>query len=355
VDILEITLLDSYTATHAIALARHGSDVAIAKIPLGPDLIRIEQFRANLMDVLRGRGKGKQPTGQELVEFGGELFRFLVRDDIDRLYLRLPNTQVSLKILANQPALRQLPWEYLQEPNRISPRKGRSIVRIIPTVGISALPPLPMTHLTRVLFVYADPQGLTRVSWSDVRDTLLRTYRARFPDSIGIEMIECTDRDSLTTALRRGQFDVVQFSCHGEVVNNNGTQEGRLILFDKNKRKADFITGKELGQQMAGHDIRLVVLSACETSAATVDVNFSNIAEELILQGIPTVVANQAPVQDQTVAAFVGALYDELLNSGNIDMAVTAGRLQLASDLRGRPEWGIPTLHRIHGSSQMYQ
>jgi hypothetical protein len=243
----------------------------------------------------------------------------------------------------------------LQEPNRISPRKGRSIVRIIPTVGVSALPPLPLTHPTRVLFVYADPQGLTRVSWSDVRDALLRTYKARSPNSVGIEMIECTDRDSLSTALRRGQFDVVQFSCHGEVFNNNGTPEGRLILFDKNKRKPDFITGKELGQQMAGNNIRLVVLSACETSAPTSDVNFNNIAEELILQGIPTVVANQAPVQDQTIAAFVGALYGELLISGNIDMAVTAGRLQLAIDLRDSPEWGIPTLHRIHGSSQMYK
>ncbi|MBB5329428.1 CHAT domain-containing protein [Tunturiibacter gelidoferens] len=354
-DILEITLLDSYAPTHAIALARHGSDVAIAKIPLGPDLVQIEKFRADLLDVLRGRGKGTRPTGQQLIQFGRDLFDFLVRDDIGKLYSRLPNTQVSLKILVNQPALRQLPWEYLQEPNRISPRRGRSVVRIIPTVGVSALPPLPINHLTRVLFVYADPQGLTRVSWSDVRDALLRTYKARFPNSVGIEMVECTSRDSLGTALRRGKFDVVQFSCHGEVIDNKGTPEGRLILFDKNKRKLDFMTGKELAQQMAGHDIRLIVLSACDTSASTSDINFNNIAEDLILEGIPTVVANQAPVQDQTVAAFVGALYDELLLSGNIDMAVTAGRLQLATDLRDSPEWGIPTLYRIHGSSQMYQ
>jgi hypothetical protein len=354
-DLFELTVLDSYAPTHAIGLGRLGSNTAIAKIPFGPELANLEQFNNNLLDCLRGRGTGKRPTGQELVSFGHLLFEFLVRDEIRDLYLRLPGTQVSLNVLTNHSVLRQLPWEYLQEPHQLCPRKGRSVVRIMPTISASVPVPLPRTQLTRVLFVYADPQGVGRVSWNDVRDALQRTYKARFPTTMGLEIVECTDRISLTTALQRSQFDIVQFSCHGEVFNNNGRPEGRLILFDKNQRRADYITGKELGSLMGGRNIRLAILSACESSAATSDLGFTNIAEDLISQGIPAVLANQAPVQDQTVASFVGAVYDELLISGNIDVAVTVGRLQLFMELRDSPEWGIPTLHRIYGGSQIYQ
>ena len=75
--------------------------------------------------------------------------------------------------------------------------------------------------------------------------------------------------------------------------------------------------------------------------------------------GIPAVVANQLPVPDATVATFVGALYEELLRSGDIDLAVTEGRIRLAVDLGSSPkavlEWGIPTLYRHINGAQVLE
>ena len=171
-DILDISVLDSFTASSAIGLARHGSDIAIARIPLDQELEELQHFAENLFDVLRGRGRGKRPDASAIIEFGRALFRFLIRDDIKDLYSRLPETHVSLKILSNQPSIRQLPWEYLQEPGRQCPRYGRSVVRIIPTVGLRSPDPLPKSGLAKVLLVCADPIGVPGVSWEDIELTL---------------------------------------------------------------------------------------------------------------------------------------------------------------------------------------
>jgi hypothetical protein len=62
-------------------------------------------------------------------------------------------------------------------------------------------------------------------------------------------------------------------------------------------------------------------------------------------------------VHDSTVAKFVGSLYQELLRSGDIDAAVSEGRVALAVELEGDHavvEWGIPTLHRHVNARQVF-
>lgn len=348
-DALELSILDSHSNDHAIAMGRRGSDVAIGRLPFGAELDGLADFQTRLTAVLRGKGPAKKPQPADLEKFGRGLFDFVMRDDLRALYDRLPETHVSVNILSNEPKLRQLPWEYLQEPKRLSPRNGRCVVRVIPTIGLQPPDPLPASSITKVLFVSADPIGLADVSWNEVQDVLRRAYEARL-GKLKLELIEGTDRDSLVEALLSREFDIVHFSCHGEVADG----EGRLILVNRKTKGPDYITSRELGRVVAGRGIRLVILSACETASGNPDDDFGSIAETLVRQGIPAVVANQAPVANKTVAVFVGALYRELLKTGNIDKAVTAGRIALSLDLRDSPEWGIPTLYRLYGAEQLY-
>jgi hypothetical protein len=110
----------------------------------------------------------------------------------------------------------------------------------------------------------------------------------------------------------------------------------------------------QLCNLLEGRGIRLVVLSACETAAGDFASDFSVMADGLVRCGIPAVVANQFPVDDGTVAKFVGALYQELLQSGDIDLAVSEGRVTLALELESVIDWGIPTLYRHVNSSQVF-
>lgn len=349
--LFELSILDSYSPDYAIALARCGSDIAIRKIPFGAELDRLISFSANILGVLNGTAFIKRPDSAEVVNFGHSLFNFVLREDLLRLYNRLPETHVTLNVLTNQTRIRQLPWEYLQEPQGQCPRAGRSVVRLVPNVGGKAFQPLAKDGITRVLLIAADPVGLRDVDWEDVKMTLERTYRARTGDAnLDLKVVEGGTRQSLTDAVLNHPCDIVHFSCHGAVVKD----VGRLILKESNSNRADHIDARELGTLLADRNIRLVILSACETSTTKGQGDFANIAETLIRQGIPAVVANQAPARNKTTAAFVGALYRELLSSGNIDKAMTAGRIALCIELRGDPEWGIPTLHRLHGADVLY-
>ena len=136
-DILELTILDSYSKDYAIVMGRRDCDAAIGKLPFGKELQDLQAFAARLLAQLRGAGPPKRIQPAELKAFGDALFQFLVRDDLATLYARLPETHVSIKILCNHPAVRKLPWEFIREPKRDSPNNRRAIVRLIPTIGPS--------------------------------------------------------------------------------------------------------------------------------------------------------------------------------------------------------------------------
>jgi len=83
------------------------------------------------------------------------------------------------------------------------------------------------------------------------------------------------------------------------------------------------------------------------------------VAEALVSNGIPAVVANLLPVPETSVASFVGAMYAQLLNTGDIDLAVNSARLKLSIELDVPPdatlEWGIPTLYRHIAGSKVFE
>ena len=139
---LELAILDAYAQDYAIALARRNDDIAIRKIPFGDEVQTLTQFRERLDTSLRGMGTAMAPTAAEIEDFGRKLFHFIMDGDLLKLYNRLPQTHISLKILTNHAALRKLPWEYWQEPDQKLPCTGRCVVRVIPTVGKQAPPPL---------------------------------------------------------------------------------------------------------------------------------------------------------------------------------------------------------------------
>jgi hypothetical protein len=173
------------------------------------------------------------------------------------------------------------------------------------------------------------------------------------------EAIEGASRASFRIALQQKSFDVLHFSGHGEV--NNGV--GSLILSRGNA--PDRLNAEELCTILGGRNLRLVVLSSCETAAGNFSKEFAVIAQALVLEGIPAVVASQFSLPNTTVAQFVGPMYANLLGPanpqfvGDIDRAVGEGRIALATDLatptRASLEWGIPVLYRQLGASKVFQ
>lgn len=360
IDTLELAILSPDPSGAALVLARYGSDVAIANLPTGDEVKSFAAFRDRVNLVLLMNQP--RPKSSELTEFGHALFKYIVRDDVKLLYDRLPGgALIRIHILTNSPDLQSLPWEYLQDPNHApGPWLDRSIVRIIPSIGQSS--PLPLSLAKeggpkiRILFVYADPTNQGIVSWLDVKRSVEREFSVRIPtDRYELNVVEGTPA-ALLEAVQNSSYDIFQFSGHGEV--DAKTKKGRILLLSQTNNQSVPLAADELAVILRGRGVRLAILSACLTSAGNSADPFNVIAEALLRENIPAVVANQLPVPDKSVAAFVGRLYAKLLETGDIDMAVNEGRLTLWSDLilqqDARLEWGIPTLYRHMTGAQVF-
>lgn len=359
IDTLELAILSPSSEGAALVFARYGSDVALATLPSGEELKSFEAFRDRVNTVLLMNQQ--RPKESELTKFGHDLFKYIVRDDIQLLYNRLPSgTLTRIHILTNRPDLQSLPWEYLQDPSHApGPWIDRSIVRIIPSVTRNLLTPLVLAQggpKIRILFVYADPANQGIVSWLDVKKSVEREFSARIPvDRFELDVVEGT-LDRFTEAIEQNSYDIFQFSGHGEV--DAQTKMGRILLLSPADNKSVPLLASDLAVILRGRKIRLAILSACLTSAGNSADPFNVVAEALLKEGIPAVVANQLPVPDKSVAAFVGSLYAKLLETGDIDLAVNEGRMRLWRDLimqqEARLEWGIPTLYRHITGAQVF-
>jgi hypothetical protein len=349
---LELSILDSAVPNVVIVLARSGSDLAVSTVALDEKWAALVAFRDRLDQSLRGNAK--RPTAADVVAFGHALLAFLTQGDVGVLVAAVQTDQVRHKltvtVFSNQTKVQEMPWEYLQEPDKPAAQWERAVVRVLPTIGLKPPEPIQAGTGVRLLFVYADPVSQTMVSWPNVQASLERAFREKAPDTLTLRVVEGQSQAALSGALRT-PCDVFHFCGHGEV--REGV--GGLILTGT----PDFLPANTLAGMLSGTDVRLAILSACETSAGSRRDQFGVVADALIRAGIPAVVANQLPVSNSSIASFTGALYTELLRCGDIDRAVTLGRRALAYEQNSTDseigiEWGIPTLHRLVGGAKVY-
>jgi hypothetical protein len=353
-DCVDLSILDSGSPGKAVAIARHGDNVAIESLDC-KTVVDLSKFRDRLASA--ARGTGKRPDRKELVDFGRDLFDLAMIGSIAELYDHVPSARVSVHILSNRPDLRALPWEYIQEKKQpFGPDNSRSVVRIVPMVRPDPYTPVGRKEAIRILFVYADPVEQPFVGWVDVKDTIEREFRRVLQRNVTIDVVASANLGSLTTALEENHYDIFHFSGHGDV---GADGVGSILLVDFATKQSQPISAEVLGTVLHGHDLQLAVLCACNTSAGDMGKPFAVVADALVRAGIPAVVANQFSVTNSTVATFCSGFYRELLKSGNIDKAVSAGRLVLFAQatMGGQTsiEWGIPTLYRRLGASVIFQ
>jgi hypothetical protein len=349
---LDISIVDA--GDKAVVLARRGADVAIGRLPIDDEaMAAFEDFRRRLERAVRGAEAA--PSDKDLASCGERLFRYAVRDELADLYRLLPASYSRIYLLSDQPRILRLPWEYLSFPQCAPghPANERSVVRIVPTRGREAPAPKRLGETIHVLFVSAAPQDQNEVDFAAVRAAIERAYA---PDADLAARLKITAVDGATRAAFRREiesrsFDILHFSGHGRV---DAQGRGCLLLVNRKNGKTDEVPASDLTALLAGHDLRLVVLSACDTAAGDFADDFAVLAEALVRSGIPAVVANQLPVSNRAMACFVGPLYQELLHSGDIDLAVAKGRTALDFELQSF-EWGIPTLYRHYAGGHLYE
>lgn len=286
-------------------------------------------------------------------DFGSRLFDAVFAGEVGARFTeslrRARGAGQSLRVrlrLDGAPDLHALPWEYLYsaELHRfLTLSTSTPVVRHLPTNVPVA--PARVTSPLRVLVMVSRPAGVPEL---DVRreTELLRATTADLADAGLVELV-FLERATLQALQRRlyDQFHVFHFSGHGRFDPRGGEDAGALVM-ETESGAADLVTGTQLGTLLQdAPDMQLAVLNACEGARASGTHAFAGVAQSLVLQGLPAVVAMQDEITDLAALGFAHEFYFALSRGRPVDAAVTEARKALYLSDQST-EWATPVLLR---------
>ncbi len=286
--------------------------------------------------------------------FGRQLFETVFQGEILASFLRSRDRAeadgVNLRLrlrLNNVPALLNLPWEFLFDPNR-----GQFLAHAArnPLIHFLHLPDPPRPTRTalplRALIATAGPDGLEPLDadaeFAQVTEAVAAMTEAK---QMVLERMDDASYEGLQRRLAdtRNPVHVLHFVGHGhfDPQADDGGQ-GSVVLCDADGGP-DLVSADALGRiVLNARGLRLVLLNACEGSRTGTADPFAGVAQTLVQQGIPAVVAMQFAITDSAAIAFAHAFYTGLADGQPIDTALTHARVAI-SRLPGS-EWGTPRL-----------
>ena len=290
----------------------------------------------------------QSPERKLLEDFGSQLFQAVfsgpVRDCLDRSRTAAEAEGAGLRIrLRLPPALASIPWEYLHDTEYgfvgLSPETA--LVRYVemPT----PVTPLPVSPPLRVLAMISAPADVPELQgeeeWGKLNEALQDLADRGM---VQVDRLEAGTLAALQRPLRLHDYHVLHFVGHGGY--DEDAKDGALAL-EGADGSSRLVTGRDLGLMLRGHrSLRLVVLNACEGARSAPDDPFSGVAQALVRQGVPAVIAMQFEISDPAALVFSQSLYQAIADGFPIDLAMVEARRAMFAE-GNEVEWATPVLY----------
>jgi sugar lactone lactonase YvrE len=299
----------------------------------------------------RAARKVRQIRSEErglIEDFGGRLFQAVfsgpVHECLERSRLMAENRDAGLRIRLRLPgALANLPWEYLHET-------GYGFLGLSPEIALvryvempAPVRPFPISTPVRILVMISTPTDAPGLAaeeeWRKLTGALGDLIRGGL---VEVDRLEAGTLAALQRPLRLREYHVLHFIGHG--IYDENAEDGALAL-EGIGRKTRLVTGRDLGLMIRGHrSLRLVVLNACEGARSARDDPFGGVAQALVRQGIPAVIAMQFEISDPAALAFSQSFYQAIADDLPVDMATREARRAMFAE-GNEIEWATPVLY----------
>jgi tetratricopeptide (TPR) repeat protein len=281
--------------------------------------------------------------GQRLYGFlfgnGEKLRSFLKFNDSYRRQARL-----TLAMHGNAAALWRLPWEYLHDSDDFLALHGRFLLSRVPH-GLGQMEPPPAPLPLRILVIIAAPDDQKPLDTEEeigvVQAALDEAVRA---GRVRVEYLDDATLPAIGDTLRSFRPHVLHYTGHGSY---DPQKEQSYLALEDDSGKTRPASIAELRPHLKdARDLRLVVLSGCQT-ARTSDVDaFRGVATGLLQESIPAVLAMQFSILDQSGIKLAEVFYAALAQGDTPTEAAQRVRLALwQSDEGPGYDWGIPALY----------
>ena len=312
----------------------------------------LENFVLKIGRPRRNSRRADAPETEAVKIFGGKLFEAVFQDavhtcfrgSVDEAARQEKGLRLRLR-LVDAPELVDVPWEYLYHNSTLNRFLCLSVET--PLVRYLDLPDrirsLNVKPPLRILVMIASPTDYPPLDveqeWARLNDALEDLKRRGL---VELHRLEHAALGALQKELRQEEYHIFHFIGHGGI--DKQTKEGVLILENEN-RLSNAVSGQELGTLL--HDertLRLALLNACEGARNARSDPFAGVAQSLLQQGIPAVIAMQFEVTDEAAITLAHQFYDALADDYPVDAALTEARKSIFAQLKN-VEWGTPVLY----------
>ncbi len=292
-----------------------------------------------------------------LEDFGGQLFQAVfpgpVRDCLGRSRMEAESRDTGLRIRLRLPgALANIPWEYLYDAEYgfLSLSPETALVRYVEMATL--VRPFPISPPLRILAMISAPSDVPGLQgeeeWGKLTDALDVLIDSGL---VQVDRLEAGTLAALQRPLRLRDYHVLHFIGHGGY--DEDAQDGALAL-EGADRTTRLVTGGDLGLMIRGHrSLRLVVLNACEGARSARDDPFGGVAQALVRQGIPAVIAMQFEISDPAALVFSQSFYQAIADGLPVDVATVEARRAMFAE-GNDVEWATPVLYLRSPDGQVF-
>ncbi|MBN1349383.1 tetratricopeptide repeat protein [candidate division KSB1 bacterium] len=316
--------------TFHLGIFERGSSQPSAETTFDYDLSYMTEFEISRLESAR---KDPYERMERLRAFGGKLYQQVFTPEIEKIWQQHKKKSdflcLCLRFAPEADGLEMLPWETLYD--------GEEFLAAGVTTGLTRLPldinlqndlpdlPLPL----KMLALMSSPLDLAeneRLQIEQEQELLLRATNA--PTGQGRLHIEFEDEAKLPvieSSLESG-YQIFHYSGHGI----NPQSGGGLLLEDSAGKKRPTAVNEFLQTLGKGEkQIRLAVLSGCQTARTMFSAGFQDLARQLTRRNMPAVIAMQFSITDDAGLLFAETLYPRLIEGQPLDVAVSASRRAL--------------------------
>jgi len=318
-------------------------DVPFSELELENFVLRMGRPRSGVRRV--------DSSEMEAVKQCGErLFRAVFTDDVYASFLRSRDTALEeekglrVRLRIDVPEFHDYPWEFLYNAHLnqfLALSKDTPVVRYLelpyPVQPLTVQPPL------KILVMISSPEGFPKLNveeeWRRLSNALAPLLRRGL---VTLERLKSPTLSALQQHLRRGEYHIFHFVGHGKFSEHK--QDGMLLLEEENGHGRP-VSGQYLGTVLHDHrSLRLVVLNACEGARTSQEDPYAGVAQTLVLQGIPAVIAMQFEIVETAAITFAQEFYGAVADGFPVDAAVSEARKAIFAT-GNDVEWGTPVLY----------
>lgn len=283
--------------------------------------------------------QGKITERRELQVLGSHLYSMLfngpIEDSFRRMLGAVPQGQrLRLLLVFKKEALplARLPWEYLYRPDDETERGYFLSTHVDLVLSRYMRLNKPRPNLApaegplQILIVRSQPPQLAPVLDTAVIERIQQVPETR------CEVFDQPTIERFTEKLEERVHanaapHVIHFLGHGRFA----ADKGQIAFLKPNGTEADWVSDQQFAETFVNTRCvpRLVFLHLCEGGVVDFTANFAGLAPQLVLAGVPAVVAMQYPITNAAAITFSCAFYREVARGEPIDYAVQSGRWRI--------------------------